>query len=247
MAHTNSTENYHLPQFLGTDKPAWLGDINPAFQAIDTQMKNNADGVTSANTTATQASNKVGNLEDLQTTEKSNTVGAINEINQTASTASSLANTANDNASTAVRNVSELSSTVNKIISAFNFTNKGTFTVKTSGLNVTVTDGTISYALNEDGTVGKIYTNSLVIRNDGSSGNKFIPLTGATVKPTGTDYSINLGKTISPTDTSHNVYLYVDALGKLFIRVSLNNLETTDIFLPPCILFFEDFGDVVES
>lgn len=45
MSSTNHTTNYNLPQFVGTDKPAWLGDINPAMSAIDTQMKNNADGI----------------------------------------------------------------------------------------------------------------------------------------------------------------------------------------------------------
>lgn len=45
MSSTNHTANYNLPQFVGTDKPAWLGDINPAMSGIDTQMKANADGV----------------------------------------------------------------------------------------------------------------------------------------------------------------------------------------------------------
>lgn len=43
MAHTNSTANYELSQFLGTDKPAWLVDYNGDMQKIDTALKNNAD------------------------------------------------------------------------------------------------------------------------------------------------------------------------------------------------------------
>ena len=35
MSHTNSTTNYALPQFLTTDKPAWLTDVNNAFSDID--------------------------------------------------------------------------------------------------------------------------------------------------------------------------------------------------------------------
>ena len=38
MGHTNSTVNYNLPQFVGTDKPSWLGDVNGAFLAIDTAI-----------------------------------------------------------------------------------------------------------------------------------------------------------------------------------------------------------------
>lgn len=38
MAHTNQTEHYQLPQFIGTDKPSWLTDINNAFEEIDTAI-----------------------------------------------------------------------------------------------------------------------------------------------------------------------------------------------------------------
>ena len=53
--HTNSTTNYSLPQFLPTDKPAWLTDVNPAYLAIDNAMKANADAADAAQTDATQA------------------------------------------------------------------------------------------------------------------------------------------------------------------------------------------------
>ena len=41
MGHTNSTANLALPQFIGTDKPTWLSDVNGAFAAIDTYAGNN--------------------------------------------------------------------------------------------------------------------------------------------------------------------------------------------------------------
>lgn len=50
MSHTNSTPNYGLPQFVTTDKPFWLTDINTAFSDIDT-------GINTAKTTADTASN----------------------------------------------------------------------------------------------------------------------------------------------------------------------------------------------
>lgn len=55
MSHTNSTTNYSLPQFVSTDKPAWLTDVNPAYSAIDTAMKNNADAAAAAQGDASQA------------------------------------------------------------------------------------------------------------------------------------------------------------------------------------------------
>lgn len=35
MGATNHTPSLNLPQFIGTDKPTWLGDINNAFRNID--------------------------------------------------------------------------------------------------------------------------------------------------------------------------------------------------------------------
>lgn len=48
MAHSNSTTNYALPQFIATDKPAWLTDVNQGFEAIDLQMKANANAAAAA-------------------------------------------------------------------------------------------------------------------------------------------------------------------------------------------------------
>lgn len=56
MSHTNKTPNYDLPQFIGTDKASWLGDLNPAFLAIDTGMEANKVSAQSAETSAEQAS-----------------------------------------------------------------------------------------------------------------------------------------------------------------------------------------------
>lgn len=54
MSHTNSTTNYGLPQFLTSDKPAWLTDVNNAFSDIDTAVYN---AQTKADTAFTDAGN----------------------------------------------------------------------------------------------------------------------------------------------------------------------------------------------
>lgn len=54
MSHTNSTTNYGLPQFLTSDKPAWLTDVNNAFSDIDTAVYN---AQTKADTAYTDAGN----------------------------------------------------------------------------------------------------------------------------------------------------------------------------------------------
>lgn len=47
MSATNHTENLGLSQFLGTDKPTWLGDYNSDMEKIDTSIHNLEIGTTS--------------------------------------------------------------------------------------------------------------------------------------------------------------------------------------------------------
>ena len=105
MSHTNSTPNYRLPQWIGTDKPTFLGDFNTAFYDIDAQMKTNADAAASAATTANTAASAA-------TTASTNATTALNTANSAASEAASAtsaaasatatANTAASNAATAL-------------------------------------------------------------------------------------------------------------------------------------------------
>lgn len=48
MTATNKTENYELSQFVGADRPTWLGDYNGDMSKIDAQLKQNADAIASS-------------------------------------------------------------------------------------------------------------------------------------------------------------------------------------------------------
>lgn len=48
MTATNKTTNYQLSQFVGSDRPTWLGDYNDDMSKIDRQLKQNADDIASA-------------------------------------------------------------------------------------------------------------------------------------------------------------------------------------------------------
>lgn len=66
MSATNHTANYNLPQFIGSDKPAWLVDFNGAMADIDSAIyaaKSQADATDLVVTGHTSA------IEALQTTE----------------------------------------------------------------------------------------------------------------------------------------------------------------------------------
>lgn len=48
MSASKHTANYNLSQFVGTDRPTWLGDYNGDMTKIDAQLKKNADAIASA-------------------------------------------------------------------------------------------------------------------------------------------------------------------------------------------------------
>jgi len=83
MAHTNSTTNYGLPQFLPTDKPAWLTDINGAFADIDTAIDTAKDTADAAQGDATQALTDASNAATAAATADAKGAGACASIADT--------------------------------------------------------------------------------------------------------------------------------------------------------------------
>ncbi len=69
MSHTNSTTNYNLPQFLTSDKPAWLTDVNNAYADIDS-------AIYAAQTKADTAFTDAGNAQTDATTAINNAAAA---------------------------------------------------------------------------------------------------------------------------------------------------------------------------
>ena len=105
MGATNHTANYDLPQWIGTDKPTFLGDLNDAFLKIDTGMKTNQSEISGAVSDAgnalakaTSAEQAVNTLTPLVNTASENASQALSTANNAASTA----NTANTNANAAI-------------------------------------------------------------------------------------------------------------------------------------------------
>lgn len=98
FAHTNATTNYELPQFIGTDKPTWLGDFNEAMADIDAGMHENASDIASmasdvatATAAASQASQDVTTL-----------TGIVNSLSSTVSSVQTTANNAQSTANSAL-------------------------------------------------------------------------------------------------------------------------------------------------
>ena len=142
FGHTNETTNYDLPQFVGNDKPTWLGDFNSAMSDIDTAIATNATAisgldtrVTSAEGIASQASSDVSTLTSTVNTLSTNVSTATTTANNAQSTATSALNTANTadgKADTNASAISTLQSTVSTnqsaVEDALYFKNGDTYT-----------------------------------------------------------------------------------------------------------------------
>ena len=73
MSFTNSTPNLHLPQYLASDVPAWLTDINNAFLAIDTGVQSS---VASAQLAVATAEAEAASATSLATVAEAKAVAA---------------------------------------------------------------------------------------------------------------------------------------------------------------------------
>lgn len=241
MSHTNSTTNYNLPQFVGTDKPTWLNDVNGAFSAIDTQMKANADSATSAGTTATTASNAVGTLSSLNTETKTDLVSAVNEVNTNLGTVSGVASQASSDATQAKNGVTA-------IADYLNFTKFHTY--ETSELGGTgYRDGGfdgLAYATNDDGTVGKIYGSIWLTGNNNNGFTVSIP---SGFRPTS---QITINGVCYGDRSSGGSYTTINADTSItiatdgtitFSKGSGWYNQLSHFHFNACVLFLKDFGD----
>lgn len=111
MSSTNKTPNYKLSQYIGTDKPTYLGDYNGDMLKIDNQLKENADSAGNAasaagaaQAVAEKASQSVQSLNDSVTANsadiaslKTKNAQQDSSIQNASNTASSALNKANQN------------------------------------------------------------------------------------------------------------------------------------------------------
>ena len=240
MSHTNTTSNYNLPQFVGTDKPAWLTDINQAFSAIDTAIKNTSDTANTASGNATTANNNIGDPSQLTTQNKTNLVNAINETvvnvttaQQTANSATSTATLANTNANKALTEISNI-----------NLTSFNDLTVTTT--NGSVNTANVKVAKNSDGSLAKIYgsiymtgmtsTATVTISDTGLRPEEDIVINGACLSE----------RFMSTGDASIYPQSYtIKTNGTVEISVYGQSSEAPRnyIFLEACLLFIKQFGD----
>lgn len=246
MASTNKTTNYELSQYVGTDKPTYLSDYNGDMYKIDAQMKVNADNVAtaissaqSATTTANQA-NTTANQANT-TANSANTTA--NSASTTATNAQTTANSALSTATTAQASANE----ANTKIDNFNLTQFTTVAVSDMSKtgNATINSSNVSVAMNEDGSLAKVYGELNVTPN--GQGNIIIP---TDLRPE-EELTIN-GVVIraiinsSTVKAFGNVSMVIKTNGNIEVPYTYAVSSSADncrFIFTACLLFVKQFGD----
>lgn len=241
MSSTNHTANYNLPQFVGSDKPAWLGDINPAMSAIDTAMHANA-------TAAAQASTDAGNAQSAATA-----------AGTAAGEAATAAATAQGTANQAIANIGTANAKIDALATKMQLTD---FETAEYQLNGTTSKLRLTLAQSEDGSVFKIYGVFLIRNTSGGTINPFnghlnssnhiktglylksAPSESFAITPIGLCFQQNANGLV---DSIFEINGYVETDGEITFNFwsstsQLNN-NSKYVEFTPCVYFNTNFGD----
>lgn len=239
MSATNHTTNYSLPQFIGTDKPTWLTDVNGALSTIDGQMKLNADAASTASSTATSASTAVGTIANLNTTDKTSAVAAINEVNTNLGTVSGVASGASGTATEAKNATDALA----RYLTLTDFNDL----IATGTGGITFAANELKEAVNADGTVGKVYGTLRFSKTQSGSTTITVP---TSFRPDTAIAIDGVAQIFFQADSTKGVtYAFIPmnvaTNGNITFTLSSGwyGRDNICIFIHACMLFFKDFGD----
>ena len=240
MASTNKTSNYELSQFLGSDKPAWLTDYNADMGKIDAQMKLNADSASGADGKATANATAIGTLANLTTDVKTDLVSAVNEVDGHADIAQNTASSASTLATTA-------KNTADAIAVYLNLTKKAKITATISGGTVGNIDA-LYYAVNDAGTYGKVYGRYRFTKTTAGETTITLPIADlATVDASFTIEGACMGYAYYQGSIQWMNFepITVNTNGTVTITIgsAVGNGATVTMWFPPCVYYFENFGD----
>ncbi len=250
MASTNKTTNYDLSQYVGTDKPTYLGDYNSDMLKIDTQMKTNADNIATAISgvqTATTTANQANTTANQANTTAGNAQTTASQANTTAGNAQSTANSALSTATTAQAKANEVDSKVENFnLSVFESVPVSSITRTGSG--VIANNSRINVAKNSDGSLAKIY-GIINIDGGGQAGTITIP---TSLRPE-SNLTID-GVVLKAFKRSNNIIDFTVVTMSIAtngnVTINYNNTATTDtnVFVfTACLLYIKNFGDTPDE
>ena len=235
MSATNETPYLKLPLFAATDKPTWLGDFNTAMTDIDTGVAN--------------VNNEVAKLPSQIAAANNTAAAAQTTANAAQTTANSAQTTANAANNIATSTAMDLQGVKDYLL---NLTNKGTIPTSkiSTSSNLSLNSAIISYALNKEGTYGKIYgqINAQVL--DDSNG-RYVTLKGVPIKKPSSEITMNfLGFQYSLIKSGNVNYMGISGMmlqpnGDIVLALSNSPTPGYTILyeLLAMPIYFEDFGD----
>lgn len=247
MASTNKTTNYDLSQYVGTDKPTYLGDYNSDMLKIDTQMKTNADNVATAissASTATETANTANTTAGQANTTAGQALTTAQNANTTAGNAQTTANSALATATTAQTSANTANDKVDKFNLSVFETIPHTAMSKTG--NAGAIDGTLYVAKNTDGSIAKIYGMVQIVANN-ATGTLIIPtslrpsedltINGVVIRSIYAGIAIkNVGMVTMTIKTNGNI--------EVPYTIVTGNTNDADRFMfTACMLFIKPFSD----
>lgn len=233
MSSTNKTTNYKLSQYIGTDKPTYLGDYNGDMLKIDNQMKANADSASNATSAAgaaqavaEKASKNVQALNDSVTANskdiaslKSKNAQQDVSIQDATNSASSALNKANQNE----QNITDIN-TRNQWVYGTNIHNTGLANYKSGSWNCSYNkfSGLLSIGGQLEFSQGSTISYTTRIATIPSHIMEMIRLSG--------DKTIWTALFMTRADNSLEVHnMILDQTGKITARSSLNDATYIDI------------------
>lgn len=230
MSSTNKTTNYELSQYIGSDKPTYLGDYNSDMLKIDTQMKTNANNIQSVSIEVSTAS------------------ATANTALSNANTADEKATTADTTANTALQKSLDNEANLQK----FNLNNISTLSL-TSPVGGTFSQyakSPLKIAKNNDGSIFKLY-GSFELNNVTSIPSSFNITTSDTGLRPAQAYDISpcgvrLALLSTGIGSTQPAYMTVNTDGTVDITVETGSVSTFTgcrIIIFPCLYFNSDFGD----
>ena len=247
MASTNKTTNYELSQFLGTDKPSWLGDYNSDMSKIDAAVHTVAGTATGADGKADTNATSIGTLANLTTDAKTSLVAAVNEVDSHADAATTTAGDALSSATTAATNAGLAQTAVANLASKFDLT-PATLTVSCPQVTPTAASTNVTCAKNSDGSLCKIY--GRIKLGSGYNGNCVCTTSDTGLRPTEAITISGAGLRIARTSTGSSVFglsYTINTNGTITITVANDSsFNSVDVELIACLIFVTNFGDQPE-
>lgn len=243
---TNKTTHYELSQYIGTDKPTYLGDYNGDMLKIDTAIYNVSEAVSGISGSITVIQGNIGTLANLTTTDKTDLVTAINEVDSNSKTNATnigtLANLETENKTSVVNAINEVEENIEKfnLVNFSSYDNNSQDLTKSS--NVTNLEGSVTLACNSDYSIFKFYGAFNMTTNTSSSG---VITIQTPLRPTERIEILGAGvrKSIN-TNTISQASFTIETDGKIKITAWASRADTQNLVFTSSLYFLKNFGDV---